>query len=127
MELAGFIRAIRDDPDDEALRLVFADWLEEHGRAKRAAWIRLSCEYDKVRYGDPRWEPLLERLNESWASCCPEWWDSITSIYQRNDRGIYRFVTGEVRSNRGATPVKRLGKISWLGKALDEGWLLRIE
>jgi len=27
----GFLRAIREPPDDDTHRLVYADWLDEHG------------------------------------------------------------------------------------------------
>jgi uncharacterized protein (TIGR02996 family) len=37
---AAFVRSILSAPDDDAPRLVFADWLEEHGRPKTAAWLR---------------------------------------------------------------------------------------
>lgn len=30
-EMVAFVRAIRENPHDEALRLVYSDWLEEHG------------------------------------------------------------------------------------------------
>jgi uncharacterized protein (TIGR02996 family) len=39
-ELA-FLRGICDSPDDDAPRLVLADWLEEHGQGERAEFIRL--------------------------------------------------------------------------------------
>jgi uncharacterized protein (TIGR02996 family) len=39
-EQAAFLDAIRDAPDDDAHRLVFADWLEERGRAEAAAFLR---------------------------------------------------------------------------------------
>src|SRR5262249_30848402 len=39
----AFLQAIIDSPDDDASRLVFADWLDDHGQADRAAFIRLSC------------------------------------------------------------------------------------
>ena len=32
----AFLRAILDDPDDDSLRLVYADFLEEQGDADRA-------------------------------------------------------------------------------------------
>jgi uncharacterized protein (TIGR02996 family) len=44
----GLIEAIRQQPADNALRLVFADWLEEHGRTERAEFIRL-----QVALADP--------------------------------------------------------------------------
>ncbi len=47
-------QALHDDPDDAAARLVFADWLEEHGRpegrAARADWHR-----DGKDRGHDRW------------------------------------------------------------------------
>ena len=38
---AGLIAAIRDDVADDAVRLVYADWLDEHGRADQAELIRV--------------------------------------------------------------------------------------
>jgi uncharacterized protein (TIGR02996 family) len=40
---APFLAAIVARPDDDLLRLIFADWLDEHGDADRAAFIRLQC------------------------------------------------------------------------------------
>ena len=42
-DAVAFIRAIHAAPDDAAPRLVFADWLEEHGEAGRADLIRRMC------------------------------------------------------------------------------------
>lgn len=39
----AFLDAILANPADDTPRLVFADWLEEHGEADRAAFIRRSC------------------------------------------------------------------------------------
>src|SRR5437899_1980594 len=36
--------AIRAAPDDDAPRLVYADWLDEHGHPERAEFIRVQCE-----------------------------------------------------------------------------------
>ena len=38
---AAFISAIAASPDDDLPKLVFADWLEEHGEGARAEFIRL--------------------------------------------------------------------------------------
>ncbi len=38
-----FLATIIATPEDDAPRLVFADWLEEHGDADRAEFIRLQC------------------------------------------------------------------------------------
>ncbi|HKB04124.1 MAG TPA: TIGR02996 domain-containing protein [Gemmataceae bacterium] len=44
MSDAALIAAIRAAQDDDAPRLVYADWLEEHGQPERAEFIRLQCE-----------------------------------------------------------------------------------
>ena len=36
----AFVAAIRDRPQDALPRLIFADWLDEYGRADEAAWLR---------------------------------------------------------------------------------------
>src|SRR4051794_23581086 len=36
---SAFLAALRANPDDDAARLVFADWLDERGDP-RAAWVR---------------------------------------------------------------------------------------
>src|SRR5688500_16170422 len=40
----AFLDAIVDAPDDDAPRLVYADWLDDHGDADRAEFIRAQCE-----------------------------------------------------------------------------------
>jgi uncharacterized protein (TIGR02996 family) len=44
-EQEAFLRAIFDAPDDDTPRLVYADWLEEHGQEIAAQAIRLSVEW----------------------------------------------------------------------------------
>ena len=41
-------RAILEAPEDDAPRLVYADWLEEHGRPQWAEFIRLQCEEERL-------------------------------------------------------------------------------
>ena len=43
-ERDAFLQAIRDSPDDDTPRLVFADWLTENGDADRGEFIRVQCE-----------------------------------------------------------------------------------
>jgi uncharacterized protein (TIGR02996 family) len=40
----GLLRAIREEPDEDVHRLVYADWLEEQGESGRAELIRLHLE-----------------------------------------------------------------------------------
>jgi uncharacterized protein (TIGR02996 family) len=49
-DLAGaFLADIVAHPADDAPRLVYADWLEDHGEAGRAEFIRLQCELARMR------------------------------------------------------------------------------
>jgi uncharacterized protein (TIGR02996 family) len=54
----AFLQTILEHPDDDIPRLVFADWLEEHGNP-RGAFIRLQCERAKLTPHDPAWKTLL--------------------------------------------------------------------
>jgi len=40
---AALFAAICDAPDDDAPRLIYADWLDEHGDPERAEFIRIQC------------------------------------------------------------------------------------
>jgi uncharacterized protein (TIGR02996 family) len=60
MEHEGFLRAIRAEPDDEALRLIYADWLEENGDP-RGEFIRVQCEL--IRWSDP--VPRIDKLRDA--------------------------------------------------------------
>src|SRR5580704_11727592 len=53
-----FLQAILDDPDDDAPRLIYADWLEERGDP-RGEFIRVQCELAPLGPTDPR-RPELE-------------------------------------------------------------------
>ena len=43
-ERDALMRAICENPDDDTPRLVFADWLQEHGEEERAEFIRVQVE-----------------------------------------------------------------------------------
>ena len=40
----GFLRAITAAPADDLPRLIYADWLDEHGESERAEFIRLQIQ-----------------------------------------------------------------------------------
>lgn len=120
-------QAIRNDPDDEAPRLALADWLNAHGQTDRAEWIRAGFEVARISFQDERWAPLMARIRDTFARCRPVWWETLTNVEQKNDRGMFRFIVGQSRSSRGPAPVKRLGQVTWLSEAMSDGWLQRIE
>ena len=43
-EQAALLAAIRENPDDDTPRLVYADWLQENSDEVRAEFIRVECE-----------------------------------------------------------------------------------
>src|SRR5262245_36299100 len=43
----AFLQAIIDAPDDDTPRLIYADWLEDHGHPERSVFIRVQCELAK--------------------------------------------------------------------------------
>jgi uncharacterized protein (TIGR02996 family) len=45
---AALLAAVLAAPDDDAVRLVFADWLEEHGEEERGEFIRLQCRLAEI-------------------------------------------------------------------------------
>jgi uncharacterized protein (TIGR02996 family) len=55
------LQAILDDPADDAVRLVFADWLEDHSQNERAEFIRLQIELAGLSKGDKRRERMERR------------------------------------------------------------------
>jgi uncharacterized protein (TIGR02996 family) len=76
----ALLRAVLAVPADDAPRLVYADWLEEHGDADRAAFIRAQVELARMKMPDPRWDGLtqIERTlwhkhREAWTAWIADW------------------------------------------------------
>ena len=74
------LRAIAVDPDDQTLRLVYADWLEETGDDARSEWVRLGVAIAQQGGYDLCDVPLIERRRELlrehgnvWRSVLPAW------------------------------------------------------
>ena len=74
------LRAIRDNPDEDTPRLMYADWLEEHNDPARAEFVRVQCRLaergrrELVPPADPdrQRELQLERqLGERWLAELP--------------------------------------------------------
>jgi uncharacterized protein (TIGR02996 family) len=86
----AFLQAVLDDPEDDAPRLVYADWLDDRDRpgdAERAEFIRLQIDLAKRDEGDPRraelevrQQVLLRRHEEEWAR----------PLHERNVGGEFR-------------------------------------
>jgi uncharacterized protein (TIGR02996 family) len=62
---AALLRAILAAPADDTPRLVYADYLEEHGDPARAAFIRTQIALARVPEYDPVWAAARLRHDEA--------------------------------------------------------------
>ncbi len=92
-----FLEAIAEDPDDDGPRLVYADWLEEHGDAEWAEFIRLQLALDPLPWFDVRHfcanlrlQQILESRPEHRDDDLPAWARKVceTARYQSYRRGM---------------------------------------
>jgi uncharacterized protein (TIGR02996 family) len=75
-------QAILAAPDDDAPRLVWADWLDEHGQPDRAEFVRLQCELANLDPGDRRIDELTEQFGRLTVN--REAWTAGLGPYARN-------------------------------------------
>ena len=54
----AFLRTILASPEDDAPRLVYADWLDENGDPDRAEFIRLQIRLGRTDPHHPEWPRL---------------------------------------------------------------------
>lgn len=80
-----FIAAIRSRPDDDAPRLIYADWLEEQGDV-RGELIRLQCRLARLQPGDPIRESLLV-VEGKLSNECKNRWIELSGI--RDVNGVH--------------------------------------
>jgi uncharacterized protein (TIGR02996 family) len=59
----GLLQDILAHPDDDAPRLVYADWLDEHGDPDRAEFIRVQCEAARLGQ-DKAFRPALHKRGQ---------------------------------------------------------------
>jgi uncharacterized protein (TIGR02996 family) len=70
---AALLQAILDNPADDALRQVYADWLEEQGESAHAELIRVCEAMRQVPvFSDDYWR-LKSRRNELRPGCPADW------------------------------------------------------
>src|SRR5215469_11329163 len=68
----AFVQAILANPEDDAPRLIFADWLDERGDP-RGDFIRVQCQLARTTTDDPAKQALLRREYELLAEWEAVW------------------------------------------------------
>ncbi len=75
-----FLEAIREAPDDDTPRLIYADWLDDHGgstECARAAFIRAQVRIETLDRGDPARLDLEEQARDLLAEHEQEWTEDL--------------------------------------------------
>jgi uncharacterized protein (TIGR02996 family) len=84
-EEQAFLAAILADPDDDAPRLVFADWLEERGDP-RGEFIRGQCRLARMREWDDGYTELETRCGLLERTHREEWLAPISDLVRESER-----------------------------------------
>jgi uncharacterized protein (TIGR02996 family) len=87
----AFLQAIREEPDDDRPRLVFADWLEEQGNP-RGELIRIQCTLARMHENDPRRKELRRQERELLDQHANVWLGEpprgLDEVHVKFDRGL---------------------------------------
>jgi uncharacterized protein (TIGR02996 family) len=86
----SFIRAILEQPDEDATCLVYADWLDDHGEPDRADLVRTQVELARLGPDDPRREDLSRRERELREAHREEWTPFLKLFAGRASAGFQR-------------------------------------
>jgi uncharacterized protein (TIGR02996 family) len=137
----AFLRAVCDNPHDDAVRLIFADWLDEHGQPERAEFIRLQIERARVPEWDRRRLECERRCRDLWIHAyraLPELpthlsWDLVTFRRGFAERvqlmGVASFLQ-HAKAVFAAGPVRHLKLDLFLDNDItplaDSPWLARL-
>jgi uncharacterized protein (TIGR02996 family) len=121
-DLRAFLGAVQADPDDPAPRLVFADWLEDHGDA-RAELLRLGVALAPFR--DTPWEsgaaPLRKCLRAWEKQHLPAW------LPVRPSGLSVQFDTGLMSWHVNPRKWKTVFRRSDVRAILEDGWVEMID
>ncbi|MBN9119483.1 MAG: TIGR02996 domain-containing protein [Planctomycetes bacterium] len=76
----ALLRSIIDRPEDDVVRLVFADWLDEHGDADRAEFIRGQCRLAAMQEWDDGFAELHARCGFLLRTHRDKWMPPVAKI-----------------------------------------------
>lgn len=126
----ALVRAVLANPDDDAVRLVFADWFEDQGDAAsvaRADFIRTQVERARLDPRDPRQSELHAREYRLLAAHAKDWCGSHFAFKKaRFRRGFIEYVHLHLRHFQhhrrqlfALEPVRDVSLTGWM-RATDD-------
>ncbi|MBN9519289.1 TIGR02996 domain-containing protein [bacterium] len=87
---AALLAAIRADPGADTPRLVYADWLDDHGRPG-GAFLRAECALAAVPADDPRRARLLAAVQEAGIGRDAAWVATVSRVAIESCGVTFRF------------------------------------
>lgn len=76
----AFLADICEHPEDDAPRLIYADWLEDAGKAARAEFIRIQIERARLSGTHPRQRDLASRESQLLQANEREWREELPRL-----------------------------------------------
>ena len=77
----ALIAAIAASPADDLPRLVFADWLDDHGDPAQAEFIRAHVRLYRTRPGTGEYAAIARRCDDLMRANCGEWLQTICEAF----------------------------------------------
>jgi uncharacterized protein (TIGR02996 family) len=72
-EEEDFLSQLRQKPDDDDTRLVYADWLEEHSRNAESQFLRFQAKLRSMSVDDPKFEFMGVQFRNMASLLDPKW------------------------------------------------------
>jgi uncharacterized protein (TIGR02996 family) len=128
----ALLQAIIDEPDDDSLRLIYADWLHDHGQPERAEFIRVEIDLHArvqgrrpfvVNWLDPEYQRLSARRDELYQRHRAAWFGSLASLV-RSFTTVRGFVSSVDVTARQF--VDRAGEIFAAAPTIETVWSTRL-
>src|SRR5260221_508576 len=87
----AFMEDIIAHPGDDTPRLIYADWLDDHGQEARAEFIRVQIELTRMGDDDERSDGLRRRERELLAAHGKEWLDTAWPVGDASLKALLGF------------------------------------
>jgi uncharacterized protein (TIGR02996 family) len=111
-QLAGLVQACKDEPDDDGLRLILADWLDDHDDPARAELIRLSLPLSRSDIQPASLASLHARMAQLRRDNDARWLGTYPTYERETEfhRGLISITTRmqQFRSERGLAELMAL-------------------